>query len=118
MRVLLTRRAGQAGTKKLLQEYGEDLVCVRYRYDDARRERVKTAEIVVSRVEWVPRRRPPDSKSEPVEFRIEPHEDLLRRAVMFAGGRWNETTDRWSLPRASATALGLTPRLLRRRQRR
>ena len=33
MEVRLTRRPGDAGTHKLLERYGERLVCVRYRYD-------------------------------------------------------------------------------------
>jgi len=114
MRTLLTRRAGQRGTKKLTEKWGADLVCVRYRYDDARMERLTTVEIVVERVAWRERKRDGDG-SAPVRMRIDKHEDLLRRAVLFAGGKWDERTDTWTLPRAAAIALGLSARLLRRR---
>src|SRR5438445_9282132 len=46
-RIRLTRRPGQPGTKKLQQRYGDDLICVRYRYDEERGERIKTVEIAV-----------------------------------------------------------------------
>src|SRR5581483_1534900 len=52
VKTLLTRRAGQPGTKRLLREYGANLVCVRYRYDEQRGERIKTVEVVVERVRW------------------------------------------------------------------
>ena len=111
MRTLLTRRAGQPGTKKLRERWGDDLVCVRYRYDEARKERLKTIEIVIERVPWKARKRPlPDAE---VRVKIGPQEDLLRRAVLFAGGRWDELTDTWLLTGEAAIALGLGGRILR-----
>lgn len=112
LRTLLTRRAGKPGTKKLMREYGSHLVCVRYRYDEEAQERVKTVEIVVERVRWPGRRRAADG--ERVHLRLAEDENLLRRAILFAGGRWNEDTDTWELPRAAALSLGLKQRVLRR----
>ncbi len=37
---------------KLLAQYGEQLVCVRYRYDATSHKRIKTVEIVVAESEW------------------------------------------------------------------
>ncbi len=37
-------KPGEPGTKKLLREYGDHLVCVRYRYDAQNRKRLKTVE--------------------------------------------------------------------------
>jgi hypothetical protein len=54
MAIRLKLKHGQKGTKKLLAIYGEDLVCVRYRYDFDTRMRIKTAEIVVERKSWTP----------------------------------------------------------------
>ena len=115
MRTLLTRRAGQPGTKKLLREYGSNLICVRYRYDAERRQRIKTVEIVVDRVQW--RGKVTPDESAPVHFRIAEDEELLRRAVLLAGGRWDEWSNTWALPRKAARALGLLARLLRPRAR-
>jgi hypothetical protein len=41
---------GAKGTRKLFRDYGARLVCVRYRYDEVRRKRLKTVEIVVEEV--------------------------------------------------------------------
>ncbi len=52
MRVRLSLNPGQDGTKSLLARYGKQLVCVRYRYDDQTKQRVKTVELIVERTEW------------------------------------------------------------------
>ena len=52
METRLTRRPGQAGTKKYIERYGEKLVCVRYRYDSANGRRHKTVELIVETVPW------------------------------------------------------------------
>jgi hypothetical protein len=54
MTTRLKLRPGQKGTKKLLDIYGDALVCVRYRYDEDRGVRVKTAEIIVETRDWAP----------------------------------------------------------------
>lgn len=54
MRVRLTRKPGQKGTKELTLLYGEKLVCVRYRYDIEKKRRYKTVEIIVEESEWIP----------------------------------------------------------------
>jgi hypothetical protein len=111
----MTRRAGQPGTKKLQREYGSNLLCVRYRYDEDSRQRIKTVEIVVDRVKWQ-RSNACGDDSALVRFRIDGREDLLRRAVLLAGGRWEEDSDTWTLPRHSASALGLLSRLVESRK--
>jgi hypothetical protein len=40
-------KPGRNGTKRLVDKYGEALICVRYRYDEIRGVRLKTAEIIV-----------------------------------------------------------------------
>ena len=52
MRVGLSLRPGQDGTKRLLARYGKQLVCVRYRYDEQTKQRLKTVELIVERTEW------------------------------------------------------------------
>jgi hypothetical protein len=53
LRTRLTLQPGRPGTKRLVAEYGADLVCVRYRYDDTRNRRLKTIELVVEDVPWL-----------------------------------------------------------------
>lgn len=55
MRTLKTLKPGQKGTKALLARFGTNLLCVRYRYDEATGQRVKTVELIIQR------RRPPDT---------------------------------------------------------
>ena len=40
-------KPGQKGTMRLVKEYGKALLCVRYRYDEARNVKLKTVEIIV-----------------------------------------------------------------------
>ena len=57
METRVTLRPGEKGTKALVQEHGQRLVCVRYRYAAAR-VRYKTAELIVEQVPWNPGERP------------------------------------------------------------
>lgn len=53
-RVRLHLKPGQKGTKQLLEQYGDRLVCVRYRYDAERKKRFKTVELLVAERDWEP----------------------------------------------------------------
>jgi hypothetical protein len=53
----LKLKPGQKGTKSLVEKYGDDLVCVRYRYDNASRTRIKTVELILERKQLPLRRR-------------------------------------------------------------
>ena len=54
MKARLTLQPGQDGTRKLVEEYGDRLLYVRYRYDPVRKRRVKTVELIVEEVPWAP----------------------------------------------------------------
>jgi hypothetical protein len=54
MRALLYLKPGQKGTKQLLAQYGNRLVCVRYRYDVQWKKRFKTVELIVAEHEREP----------------------------------------------------------------
>jgi hypothetical protein len=58
----LKLKPGQNGTKKLVAEYGDALICVRYRYDRASCTRAKTVEIVVEKKSWTPPPQIPDTR--------------------------------------------------------
>ena len=53
-RVRLHLKPGQKGTKQLLAQYGDRLICVRYRYDAQRKKRFKTVELLVAERDWEP----------------------------------------------------------------
>ena len=43
-----TLQPGQRGAKKFVSQYGDRLVCVRYRYDAQKQKRYKTVELMVA----------------------------------------------------------------------
>jgi hypothetical protein len=106
MRTRLTLWPGQKGTKKLLAEYGEQLVCVRYRYDLARRRRYKTVELIVEESVWLPE---PEAI---VGLRIAWEEQGLRSQVKAVGGVWNAERKVWELAVGQVIALGLEERIV------
>jgi hypothetical protein len=55
MRTRLHLKPGQNGAKPLVAQYGDRLVCVRYRYDARRKKRFKTVDLVVAERDWQPR---------------------------------------------------------------
>ena len=99
---------GQDGTKKLTAEYGERLICVRYRYDEEKRKRYKTVELIVEETEWEPR----PAKEEIVGVRVAWGERELAWQVKQAGGRWNGERKLWELPYERAKAMGLEKRMV------
>jgi hypothetical protein len=58
-RIRLTLHPDQDGAKGLRAEYGERLVCVRYRYDTHQQKRYQTVELVVAEEQWTPPLLPP-----------------------------------------------------------
>jgi hypothetical protein len=102
---------GQAGTRKLLAEYDEKLVCVRYRYDAENQHQIKTVELVVEEKPWQPR----PAKiplNQTTELRIEYGEIGLRNLVKAAGGKWNREKQVWELPYREVLRLGLIDRIV------
>jgi hypothetical protein len=54
MRTRLTLQPDQDGAKQLREQYGNRLVCVRYRYDETTRRGWKTVELLVEERDWEP----------------------------------------------------------------
>jgi hypothetical protein len=113
MRTRLTLKPGQSGTRNELRKYGGRLVAVRYRYDEARRMRVKTVELVEEEMPWVPRVPPDRDPHERVLVRIGYDEAELRVAAKNAGARWQQDRKLWEMSLGRAYALGLDQRIVR-----
>ena len=111
MQARLKLKPGQRGTKKLVAQYGDRLVCVRYRYDPPRKKRYKTVELIVEEVDWQPRpKRPsPDTR---VGVRVEWGEAELGRQVKHAGGTWDRQRRVWDLRYDKVVELGLEGRIV------
>jgi len=111
MRTRLTLQPNQNGAKRLRDPYGDRLVCVRYRYDERRRRRCKTAELIVEESEWEPSGGP-QAPEKLVQVRVAWTEEELRRRVKTAGGRWNPQRRAWELRYDQVVALGVTDRIV------
>ena len=113
LRTRATLQPGRPGTKKLLAEYGSRLICVRYRYDDERKTRCKTIELVIDEIPWPPPARPSTlHPTDLVTVTLSYHEHALRAAIKHRKGKWNPTTQTWTLTYADALALRLTDRIV------
>ena len=108
MQARLKLKPGQRGTKKELAQYGDKLVCVRYRYDAQRKKRYKTVELIVDEVDWTPRPR----KDAMVGVRVKWGEAAVARRVKLAGGQWNAKQKVWELRYGQVRALGLEERMV------
>ncbi len=106
-----TIQAGQPGTKKWTEMYGDKLVCVRYKYDNVNMVRLKTVELIVEEKSWVPEKsRIPANKL--IGIRVRYVEMNLRKLVKGAGGIWNREKGLWELRYQDAVALGLEKRMV------
>ena len=121
MRTVRTLKPGQDGTKELMTRFGPSLLCVRYRYDEDRRESLKTVELVVQRR---PREGEPEcrgsrspktqagTRTRQVALRIGWRERDLQRRVKSAEGRWHPARRVWMLQRDVAERMGLLSRVV------
>ena len=101
------------GTKKLVEEYGDKLVCVRYRNDYERKRKVKTIEIIIDES-------PLSDNSSKIPLNkimylsVKYGEVHIGRLIKSAGGRWNRKEQVWELPYSEVLALGLEERIVRK----
>jgi hypothetical protein len=123
MHVRTVRRPGEPGTRRLLEKYGDRLVCTRYRYDPAKQRRYETVELVIAEELWIP---PPDIRANGVApiaperrytprvpVRINYHEKDLQRQIKAIGGTWEPTKKLWYAPEEYVRRIGLDKRIVR-----
>src|SRR5438093_758181 len=79
---------GANGTKGLVARYGDRLVCVRYRYDEERRKRLKTVELIEEESPWI-------APAQIYLVKIPYAETELRESVKRSGGLWNAEKKLW-----------------------
>ncbi len=125
MEIRTVRKPGERGTQRLVAEYGERLVCIRYRYDMAKGRRYKTVELIVAEQNWNPPAPHPHEErprqiapkrfyTQRVGVRIEYHEADLRRRIKAAGGMWGPSERLWFIPEEEVRRLGLVQRVAKR----
>lgn len=92
----LKLKPGQKGTKKLLAEHGDALVCVRYRYDEKSGMRFKTIELVVESKPWkAPVPSFTDTDLVPVNIGFS--DAASREIAKAAKGRWDPDQKLWMI---------------------
>jgi hypothetical protein len=113
METRLSLAHGQNGTKKLLAQYGERLLRVRYRYDAERSLRLKTVELIVETTPWRPRERARRREpSDMVGVAIAYGKTELRARIKAAGAIWRPRHRLWEIDWKSVRELGIEDRVV------
>jgi hypothetical protein len=111
MQTRLTLQPHQRGAKQLLAQYGDRLVCVRYRYDPQQKKRLKTVELIVEERKWDPEAKQPlDGRL--VSIHVAASELEIRRQIKGAGGKWNPQQRVWEVRYKQVVALHLERRIV------
>jgi len=101
---------GRKGTKRLLEKYGDSLLCVRYRYDARRGVRLKTVELIVEeKALQVPL---PFHDEDIVDILVRYSEKSLREMLKAAGGKWDPGSKLWHVSYGAIRGTELTDRIL------
>jgi ATP-dependent protease HslVU (ClpYQ) ATPase subunit len=108
LKVRLTLNPGDRGTKKLVNEFGDKLICVRYRYDEKRGRRLKTVETIVEDIPW---KAPPGNNNE-VFVKAKWNEKDLHLLIKNAGGKYDKNLKLWKIAYGDAMTLGLKSRIV------
>lgn len=117
MKTKLNLKPGQRGTKKLCEKYGDSLVRVRYRYDEIRRKRYKTVELIIEEKDWEPIEKSGNAEkihsAEPklAGVRIGLGEVDLQQKAREAGGIWNRQIGLWEIEYEKALQAGMEDRI-------
>jgi hypothetical protein len=93
----LKLKPGQRGTKALVEQYGDALVCIRYRYDAVSRTRIKTVELIVEKKQLPPSKLVMKN-NEIVPVQIAYGEKELGRQIRSLGGKWDSAVKLWYIP--------------------
>jgi len=105
-------KPGEPGTIGLMKQYGEALVCVRYKYDINKKKRYKTIELIIDEKPWEPKKIKSPLSNEIVGIRIAYGEANLAGIVKKAGGIWNREKKVWEIPYFKVKALKLEKRMI------
>lgn len=109
-RIIKKLAPGDAGTKRLSQRFGSDLVCVRYRQDGDALRRYTTVELVV---DSGPMAATHLSRTGQL-VRIGLNEPELRQAAAKLGAVWDQQQRAWRMKKEAVKQLQLEHRLLKK----
>lgn len=109
MKTRLSLKPGDKGTKKLADKYGSSLVCIRYRYDEKRKKRLKTVDLIIEETDWEPAcREKKKSVTDDwiVGVRVSIAEKELQKKIKAAGGKRDSARGLWIIRYETAEKLG------------
>lgn len=106
LRVAKKLLPGQPGTLKLARQFGDALLCVRYRLDAEAQRRYTTVELIVDHGPTAPR------PGRMVGVRVRYQETELRRQIKDQGATWDRNAGLWRMPYRKAAAMGLKERVV------
>ena len=109
MEITKTLQPGDMGTLNLVEKFGEQLICVRYRLDAATKKRYTTVELIVDEKSY--QRRTP---RQPVLIKIRYEEADLRQRIKAAGAHWLQTEKAWQIDYRTATKMKLKDRIIKK----
>ena len=112
MKTRLTLKAGEKGTGKLTAQYGDRLLCVRYRHDEKRKKRFRTIELIIEKKDWEPKvaEKAVHERTTLIAcVRVKWGEKDLARKLREAGGRWDRNRQLWIIPHEKVSELGIDP---------
>ena len=117
MEVIKKMQPGQPGTKRYIRQYGESLICVRYRRDAANARRLTTVELIVDEGFYQRETNPIIKAMYPnpnrnVYVRVGYEESVLRMQIKTAGARWVAEKKLWQMRYRDAHKLGLKDRIV------
>ncbi len=92
MEVRRTLQPGEMGTKQYLNQYGDKLVCVRYRVDKNKQKRFTTIELIIDEKPFINQK-----KVVLVWIKISYNETDLREKVKAAGAKWLVEEKLWEM---------------------
>lgn len=93
----------QAGAKKLARQYGQALVCVRYRHDAAQGLRYTTVELVVEQAQLPATR----ARNTTVYVHISHLAAKLKARAQASGARWDTSRQAWRMSLQTVKKLGI-----------
>ena len=120
MEIRKTLSPGDPGTKQHLRRFGEKLVCVRYRYNDEKKQRYTTVEVIVDQRSYLHYHAKAENKVQgksegdyQVYLKIPYNDFETRIKIKKAGGYWDTSQKAWKLDKQTAIALGLKDRIIK-----
>lgn len=104
-------KPGQNGTLRLQKKYGDALLCVRYRYDEVRRVKLKTVELIVDET---PLDMPRFQNDDIVPVSVGYEEVDLREQLRKMRARWDSRMKMWYVPYGLIRGTELESRIMAR----